>query len=421
MQYTRLFVGIVAALGFSLSQASSFVDDAQVSLTAKNYYFDRDYTNNTPYPAARDWAQGFVLKAQSGYSDGPVGFGIDLMGTAGINLMNNAEQYAGSGLFPVDSKTNERPNTYGELRWTAKAKLNKTTLHVGTLTPMFPVIFSTPARLFQQSFRGIHLQSNDIENLHLNALYVDRVNQRDSTNDEHIRVGNPNGRFSSSAESSGLHMLGGEYKITPQYTAQLYHATLHDIYQQNYAGLKTNHDLGWGRLLSDVRLFVSQDEGEANAGHIDNQHLSGIWGISKNNHTLSAGYMQSFGDTALPILAGGEPPVFLDCISADFTNKDEKVFSVRYDYDFKETALNGLKFMTRYSKGVDIDLPQFNRDDFEQDALDFDLNYRIPTGKFEGVNIRTRYTRYRNDMPNIGMVFRSDDETRVNVDYTWKF
>ena len=131
--------------------------------------------------------------------------------------------------------------------------------------------------------------------------------------------------------------------------------------------------------------------------------------------------MQSFGDTALPTLAGAEPAVFLDSMSADFTNKDEKVYHIRYDYDFKDTSLKGLKFMTRYSKGVDIDLPQFGRDDFKQDAWDVDLSYRVPTGKLEGLAVRTRFTHYRNDMPATGMAFRSDNETRVNIDYTWKF
>lgn len=77
--------------------------------------------------------------------------------------------------------------------------------------------------------------------------------------------------------------------------------------------------------------------------------------------------------------------------------------------------------MTRYSKGVDIEIRNLPGEEFEQDALDFDLSYRIPTGKLEGLNLRARYSHYRNDMPAQGMAFRSDNETRVNIDYTWKF
>src|SRR5690606_6858572 len=147
----------------------------------------------------------------------------------------------------------------------------------------------------------------------------------------------------------------------------------------------TKHDIGIGNLLGDIRLFVSNDSGEARAGEIDNQHLGGIFGLQRNNQTFSIGYMQSFGDTALPTLAGAEPAVFLDSMSADFTNKDVKVYHIRYDYDFKDTIVNGLKFMSRNSKVIDIDLPRFGRDDFEQDAWDVDLSYRVPTGKLEGL------------------------------------
>ena len=131
--------------------------------------------------------------------------------------------------------------------------------------------------------------------------------------------------------------------------------------------------------------------------------------------------MQSFGDTAMPTLAGSEPAVFLDSMSADFSNIDEKVYHARYDYDFKNTPLNGLKFMTRYSKGTDIKIKIIPDVEFEEDALDFELNYRVPSGQLEGLNLRARHSRYRNDIPPIGMAFRSDNETRFNIDYTWTF
>lgn len=419
MKLSTLCVALTTATLFQTVHSAGFIEDSQVNLTARNFYFDRDYKGQSAYPAARDWAQGFILKANSGYTPGTVGFGVDLLGLAGFNLASDSEDYAASGLLPV-YPDNSRADHTGEIRWTAKAKFQDSTLHVGTLSPMFPVLFSSPARLFQQNYRGAHLQVNEIDDLKINAIYVDRVNQRDSTNYEHIRMSNPNGRFKAAAESSGLHMLGADYKLNAQTAVQAYHANLHDVYQQHFLGLKAKHDVGVGHLLTDLRLFASEDAGDALAGHIENQHFSGIVGLNRNNHTVSVGYMQSFGDTAMPTLAGAEPAVFLDSMSADFSNKDEKVYHVRYDYDFKDTSLNGLKFMTRYSKGVDLDLPQFGDNDFKQHSWDVDVSYRIPTGQLEGLNLRTRFTRYRNDMPPQGMAFRSDNETRVNIDYTWK-
>lgn len=419
MRFSTILLGMLASTVFNGASANTFIDQSSVSLTARNFYFDRDYTQASP--SQRDWAQGFILKANSGYTSGQIGLGLDILALAGFNLLGNSNQdYIGSGLLPVYAD-NSRADQTGELRWTVKAKYQDSTLHIGTLTPMFPVLFASPARLFQQNYRGAHLQVNEIDNLKLHGIYVDRVNHRDSTNYEKIRVGNPNGRFESAAESSGLHMLGADYKIDDQATAQIYHANLHDIYQQHFLGLKTKYDIGIGNFLSDLRLFISEDSGDALAGHIENQHFSGIFGLNRSNHTFSLGYMQSFGDTALPTLSGSEPAVFLDSMSADFSNINEKVYHARYDYDFKDTPLNGLKFMTRYSKGVDIEIRNLPGQEFEQEAIDFDLSYRIPTGKLEGLNLRARHSHYRNDIPPAGMAFRSDDETRFNIDYTWTF
>lgn len=135
--------------------------------------------------------------------------------------------------------------------------------------------------------------------------------------------------------------------------------------------------------------------------------------------------MQSFGDTGLPFLSGAESPVVLDFMSSDYSNKDEKVISLRYDYDFKnvrlgETSLNGLRFMTRYAKGDDIDLLTYGDRRFEEESLEFELGYRVPEGPLKGLGLRTRFSHYRNDMPT-NMTFHSANETRINVDYSFKF
>ena len=421
MKYVIYFTGFCAPFILSnISYASDFIDDAKTSITARNYYLDRNYTEEAPYPAARDWAQGFILKTQSGYTSGNIGVGIDVMANAGFKLYGS-EDYAATGLLPVNKVTNERADSYGEIGLTAKAKLfEDTTLHVGTLEPKLPVLFASPARLFSQTYRGVQLQTSEIPDFHLNAIYVDRVNHRDSTNYEHITLANPNKRFVKGAESSGMHEFGGEYKLTDQAEFSAYYANLHDVYQQTFLGFKGKKDTQFGQLLGDMRLFISNDEGKELAGNIDNQHFSGIWGIRHSNHTFSLGYMQSFGDTALPYLSGGEPMHFLDTLSTDLANINEHVYHVRYDYDFKDTPATGLKFMTRYSKGTDIELMGYDQQQFKERELDFELSYKLQQGMFKGLNLRARQSFYRNNMPST-MTFKPANELRLNVDYTWNF
>ena len=78
-----------------------------------------------PYTAARDWAQGLIFKGQSGYTEGTVGFGVDVLAMAGFNLMGNrADDYARSGLLPVNTD-NSRDDYYGKIGITGKAKFRK--------------------------------------------------------------------------------------------------------------------------------------------------------------------------------------------------------------------------------------------------------------------------------------------------------
>ncbi|ENX60201.1 hypothetical protein F885_02393 [Acinetobacter higginsii] len=261
MKYVIYFTGLYAPfILINISYAHDFIDDIKTSITARNYYLDRNYTEETPYPAARDWAQGFILKAQSGYTAGDVGVGLDFMAYAGFKLYGSLD-YAATGLLPVNKVTNQRANNYGEIGLTAKAKIfENTTVHVGILEPKLPVLFASPARLFPQTYRGIQIQTSEIPNFHLNVIYVDRINHRDSTNYEHITLANPNKRFNQAAESSGMHEFGGEYKLTDKTELSAYYANLHDVYQQTFLGVKGKKDTQFGQLLGDMRLYISNKE-----------------------------------------------------------------------------------------------------------------------------------------------------------------
>jgi len=63
--------------------AAGFIDDSHGTLTLRNYYLDRDYKDDGAKTAAREWAQAFILNLESGYTPGPLGFGLDVRGLSG--------------------------------------------------------------------------------------------------------------------------------------------------------------------------------------------------------------------------------------------------------------------------------------------------------------------------------------------------
>lgn len=413
---------ILGCLFCSLTHAN-FIDDSKINLTSHNYFLDRNFTGEgVAQPAAKEWAQGFILSAKSGYTPGVVGFGLDIHATAGFRLWGDKEHSLGAGLLPVSPTTGEPANSYGEIGATLKAKVSDTELKYGTLIPFNPMLVGSPARLFPQTYRGVALESREIDKLILEASYVNEVNQRDSTNYEPLKLTASNRRFDNSFEADNLYYLGGHYLYNDTSRASLFHSRLDNVFDQYYVGLIGSLPISENyRFLHDIRVFHTQDEGTQKAGEVDNIHASAILGIGYKNHKFNVGYVSNSGDTALPYLAGGEPFTYLDTWATDFLNKDEKIYTLRYEYDFKD-HIPGLKAMIRYTEGKDIDLTRALGPDainLEEKDLGMEINYQLQDTFLKGLNVRVRYADYDNNFgPNV--TFKSAKETRVNLMYTWK-
>lgn len=423
MKQISLYHAVAAIPLFAVVPAVSgagFLEDSSLTLTARNYYIDRDFKGDSRYSAAREWAQGFILKAQSGYTEGPIGFGIDLTGSLGIKL-DSSPNRAGTGLLPVSPVSRETPSEYSELAGALKARISKTHLQLGALYPTLPIIWASPARLIPQYYRGVYATSEEFTNLKIHAGWLDRVNQRDSTDFQAITLANPNSRYRAGATSEQYVLGGLEYAVTPSVTAKLFHAELKDIFIQDHLGILHTTALGPGTLKSDLRYFNSRESGSAKAGVIDNQNYGAMFSYQLTAHTASIGYMHQSGDTGLPYLGGGEGGVLSEgAMSADFVNPKENTLVLRYDYDFAGIGVPGLRGMLRYMRGTNIELPALGGSDLKESSKDVEMSYVIQSGPARGLALRLRHAIYRNDL-SAAATFRSDNETRVNVDYTWKF
>src|SRR5690606_37646719 len=87
--------------------AAGFVEDAKVSLNLRNYYFNRNYLNGTDpringerQGQAEGWTQSFILDARSGFTEGTVGFGVDVLVLYSIKLDGNRGA-ANTQLMPI--------------------------------------------------------------------------------------------------------------------------------------------------------------------------------------------------------------------------------------------------------------------------------------------------------------------------------
>ncbi|NIE75917.1 OprD family porin [Pantoea sp. Ap-967] len=418
-----LFVPLLGLAIPCVSQAD-FLSDSKGTLEARNFYFSRDFRSDASAQSKREeWAQGFILRTQSGYTEGTVGFGLDAIAMLGSKLDSSPDRTS-TGLLPKQGD-GRAADEFSTLAPTAKVKISATELKVGALTPTFPLLAANFSRLVPQAFDGALLTSSDIENLSVSVGRIEKVKARDSSNFEDMTITSMSGAFSGSASSNGMDYLGLDYKLGSRLILSAHHATLDDIYRKNYLGLQYSLPIGSGRAFTEIRYFDAGNEGRAIAGNVDNRTLSTNLGYKLGPHTISGGYQKSRGASAYPYLAGSDTYLFSEMLVSTFGMENERAWHARYDLDFVAFGIPGLTFTARYVRGDQIDPEQVSgrkaanlrrsNDDGTEWERSTDITYIVQSGPLKDFSIRWRNATYRSTYTN------SADENRLIVSYLFNF
>lgn len=408
----------LAALGTSLTlptiSQAAFIEDSKASVELRNFYMNRDFRQeggSKGQSKAEEWAQGFLLRYESGYTEGTVGFGVDAIGTLGLKL-DSGGGTSGTGLLQRDRESGEAQDSYGDLGVTAKVKLSNSVLKAGTLMPKLPVLMSNDSRLLPQSFQGGWMNSQEITGLTLDAGQLSRVNQRDSSDHETMVMTTGTGRGftgTGAVDSDEFNFAGASYKWNDQLTTAYHYGALDNFYQQHY--LSAVHVLPLGdqqSLKSDIRFARSTDDGNTN---VDNKAFGAMFTYALGGHALGLGYQQMNGDTGFAYVAGTDAFLVNFVQIGDFALKDEKSWQARYDYNFAALGIPGLTFMTRYVSGDNVDLGagQSEGKEWERNT---DIAYVFQDGPLKNVGIKWRNATTRSNFGN------DLDENRLILSYT---
>ncbi|MDD1508689.1 OprD family porin [Pseudomonas sp. CNPSo 3701] len=401
---------VLASLPLAVSDAlaEGFFEDSKANLELRNFYLNRDFREGRGQNKREEWAQGFILNMESGYTSGTVGFGLDALAMLGVKLDSSPDR-TGTALLPSDSKG--RPeDDYSKLGVTAKVRVADSVLKAGTLLPKMPTLQFSNSRLLPQTFEGWQVQSKDIERLTASFGQISRVVQRDVSGSADLMLNNKNGRFGGSPSSDHLRFVGLDYALTPNTQLSYHQGQLTDIYRQHFLGLQHTLAIGPGKLKADLRYFNNSESGQARAGDIDNQVYNAMFTYSLAGHALGVGYQQMRGDDGFTYVNGATPYLTNFLQLNDFAGPDERSWQVRYDYDFSKVGIPGLTLMTRYVRGSGIDLTDgSNGKEWERNT---DLAYAFSEGALKNLKITWRNAVYRNNFAPRGM-----DENRLILSY----
>ncbi|MBL0841591.1 OprD family porin [Pseudomonas mediterranea] len=400
---------MLGLLPLAVANAEGFVDDSKLKLQLRNVYFNENFRDEhgmsaraarTAKSERTEWAQGFLLDYQSGFTPGTVGFGVDALGLLGVKL-DSGRGRSGTGLLPVHDD-GRAADEFASAGMTAKARVAKTILKYGTLLPKTPVLIYNDARLLPQTYQGLQVSSSDIDNLALTGGHLERFKLRDSSDSMPIV---PDGYGGD--QSGDFNYAGADYKLGKNTRLSYFYGELENFYRQNFAGIQHDLPLGSGVLTSDLRYFNSVDSGSAYGGKVDNDMLSGLLSYAVVGHTFSAGYQTLSGEAGLPYISGATVYSFSNVGIGKFIEEDEKTWMLGYGYDFARLGVPGLTLSSRYLSGNDGKSNSTVKE-WERDA---EIAYVVQHGTFKGLGVKLRNYVYRSDFS------RGRDSNRIYFTY----
>jgi hypothetical protein len=390
----------------ALAEEAGFVEGAKVNLNLRNFYINRNFTNPTKSQGkAEEWTQSFILDAKSGFTQGTVGFGMDVLGLYSVKL-DGGKGTGGTQLLPLDHDGRPADN-FGRTNVAFKAKLFQTEVKVGEWMPVLPILRSDDGRSLPQTFRGGQITSKEIDGL---TLYGGQFRANSPRDDSSMSDMSMTGK--AAFKSDRFNFQGGEYVFNDKRTQiGLWNAELKDIYSQQYVNLIHTQPLGDWTLGANLGFFYGKDDGSARAGELDNKTWSGLFSAKYGGNTFYVGLQKLTGDSAWMRVNGTSGGTLAnDSYNASYDNAKEKSWQVRHDYNFAALGVPGLTLMNRYISGDNVHTATTS--DGKEWGRESELGYTVQSGTLKNLNVKWRNSTIRRDFSN-----NEFDENRLIVSY----
>ncbi|QXI24046.1 OprD family porin [Pseudomonas iranensis] len=397
----------IAGLALPASaEEGGFVEGAKVSLNLRNFYINRNFTNPTKTQGkAEEWTQSFILDAKSGFTQGTVGFGMDVLGLYSIKL-DGGKGTGGTQLLPLDHDGRPADN-FGRTNVAFKAKLSQTEVKVGEWMPVLPILRSDDGRSLPQTFRGGQITSKEIAGL---TLYGGQFRANSPRDDSSMSDMSMTGK--AAFTSDRFNFQGGEYLFNDKRTQiGLWNAQLKDIYSQQYLNVLHSQPLGDWTLGANLGFFYGKEDGSARAGELDNKTWYGMFSAKYGGSTFYLGLQKLTGDSAWMRVNGTSGGTLAnDSYNASYDNAQERSWQLRHDYNFAAMGIPGLTLMNRYISGDNVHTGTIT--DGKEWGRESELGYTVQSGTLKDLNVRWRNSTMRRDFSN-----NEFDENRLIVSY----
>lgn len=447
MKKSTLALAVTFGIMAQQAGAAGFLEDSKASVSSRTLYFDSD-GREAGSSRNRETATGLKFDYISGFTQGTVGFGLDVQALVGVHLDGGRGYHAANGgITPTDSDGSS-VNEWTRIGGNAKVRFSKTELKVGNaLAPNLPILVSNDGRLLPQAFEGGILTSKDLDNVTFTAGQLTRGIGRASSDWGDLSV---NGGTKGSDE---FRFAGADWKVTKDLTLQYYYANLTDYYKQHFLGLVHVYPISDNQSFkTDLRYFDSSSDGKngetgyifnnnggyaRKANEVDNKTWSAMFTYTLGGNAFMVGHQQVGDDGGFVNLnqgsvrdnngfgsvegnGGSSFYLFTDSMIAQFNRAGTNTTFGQYSYDFAKVGVPGLKAAIAYLHGDDIKGTGATAGrDFSEWERDMRVDYVIQSGPLKGFGTTLRHGTYRADGDLAGAT--NTDQTRLIFNYTYNF
>lgn len=416
---TAIVLGLLACSAVQAegqSASNGFIEDSHLNVLLRNAYINRDKKHHTNDQV--EWGLGAIGTFSSGFTQGPVGFGVDAFGLYALRLDGGKGRSGGAGIdFFKQGDSGAAANDIGRAGGAVKMRVSNTVITYGDQMPALPVLSHDNSRLLPETYTGTLLTSNEIEGLTLHAGHFTAQSRKSAE-----------GRDSGGLKS--IDVLGGSYQFNEHLRGALYasdvdfdQTSAFDSFKRQYLNLNYAIPLQDNQSLTfDFNGYRTKQQ-ERFGGNDTNR----IWSLAATYafgmHSLTLAHQRSSGSTGFNYGwyqnaggpgDGGTTIWLANSYWSDFNAKDENSWQLAYGYDFAQYGLPGLRYNVAYVRGDNIDTGGNGRGD-ERELFN-QIQYTVQSGAAKDLNVRLRSSILR--VSSNARDYNDDgNEIRFYVDY----
>jgi len=389
--------------------ADGLFSDDHLTINMRNAYFGRDRMSGAHDKA--EWGQAFVVQYTSGFTEGTVGVGFDLLGQYALKLdTGRGRNNSGIAFFPVKDAQPDGSNDGSEMDiakagGAVKFRVSNTVIAYGDQLPALPVVHYDPTRLLPETFTGTTISSDEWANLHLDAGRLTRDSAKNASGRDSVRL-------------KSLTYVGGTYKFSDELSAGLYFSDIEDVARKKYVNVNYVYPIDKHQALSfDFNMYDTHYDSHYTG---DGSQRNNIWSLATSykldSHTVTVGYQRNTGSRSYDYSIGDGGTIYMaNSYFSDFILEDERSWQLSYGYNFADWGWPGLNFKSAYVVGDNITTPTATdareREWFNQ------FSYTVQEGKAKGLTTRLRSSIYRADSDVNGYYAPDMNEVRVYIDF----